>query len=653
MRDTIELTDELTRQLAAMFKAVPVSALKQGAGTASTLECAQSGFVAVRDGNPIALPAKLFDILNQTYGVNTAGYNATFHKSFGTVADLSPEVYFYHQILHYFTTYGAKAVGVSVPTYVPAEELRLPKGMLPVDRLTVLQVLPDDVLVTRVNHFAETVKAPNERQKEAMRLFLPYVTVETENMASFEFQIMAHDYRGTVPEQPVSVLRYLIYKTTGETLLIKSPKLIKAICEAGESADGTAQRILMRADKVALSEIFLRYKPIFLAYKKYPGCSPIINRIRRLAIQHHKPLPDEAFQNVIQLALAGRNDAVERLLNKAENRELIKLINAVMLRCFALTGKPGVYMVRNGRIFVRAGALKAATRLEKGAAETLSSLFNRAMKRLTERLRPTVEGRTFFIPGYISYAAPYSEKQMMGHIPYGTKVMTDLKGAFTAGIHWYNADDDMTDLDLHMRSKTRHFGWNADYLLENRVIFTGDQTDAPQPDGAAEAFYFEPEAEEVYILSANNYSGQEKVRFEFAVTTQKPTEEDLRSENFTFDPSKIAFAPIPLQFNGFSDMTIGMFVGNVFYIYGGILGDGIVPRENSVDLIDGMQHILEQRIQLTEILNGAGGQVINDMSALQEGIDETDVVNLSPQAITSELLFSLIDGTYGEKDAAE
>ena len=360
METALNLTGELVSHTAGVFKAVPAAALEPDGGTMSVLECAQSGFIVVQDGTPAAVPERLFDAVNRLYGVDTSGFNETFHKSFGTVADMAPEEYFFHQLLHYFMTYGAEAAGVDIPTYVPVEELRLPEGMLPAGKLTVIRALPDGELVKQMNCFALTTKAPNARQKEAMRLFLPYVATATEDMASFEFQVMAHEARGTVPEDPVSVLRYLIYRTTGETLLIKSPRLIEMIREAGESADGTARDTLMHADQTALSEVFLRYKPIFLAYKHYPGCAPVINRLRRLAVRHHKPLTDEAFQNVIQLALEGRTDAMERLLSRAENRDLVKLTNAVLLRLFARCETPGVYAIRSGRVFVRAGALRPA-----------------------------------------------------------------------------------------------------------------------------------------------------------------------------------------------------------------------------------------------------------------------------------------------------
>jgi len=647
----IRLTDELIADFAAMFKAVPADAPEQDGKSVSVLDCAQAGFVVVRGGRPADVPEQVFNALNGVYGAKTAGFNETFHKSFGTVASMTPEAYFFQQIMHYFTTYGAETAGVSVPTYVPAEALELPEGMLPVSRLTVIRALSEDELIKSMDRFAVTTKAPNERQTEAMRRFLPYVTVSVESMASFEFQVMAHDCRGTVPENPVSVLRYLIYKTTGGTLLIKSPRLIETIRETAETADDTARDILLHANEIALAGVFLRCKPIFLAYKHYPGCAPIVNRIRRLAVRHHKPLPDEAFQNVIQLALAGRDDAVARLLDKADNRELIKLANAVMLRCFALKETPGVYMVRNGRIFVRSGALPPAGAMDEDAAERLSALFNRVRGLLAERLRPSVEGKTFLMPAYISYAAPYSEKQMMGHIPYGTRIMTGQDGAFTAGIHWVNAREERIDLDLHMRSKKGHYGWNAGFRLDDAVLYTGDQTDAPEPNGAAEAFWFKPDADDVYILSANQYCGPERAKFEFVITTQKPTESDIRDQNFTYDPAKIVFAPVPLQFNDSHDMSIGMFVGKAFYIYGGALGDGIVPHENGEDLIDGMRHVLEQRLSLADVLRAAGAAVVGSRSELPEGTDAEAVVDLTPQAVTSALLFGLIDGTDGGESA--
>ena len=77
------------------------------------------------------------------------------------------------------------------------------------------------------------------------------------------------------------------------------------------------------------------------------------------------------------------------------------------------------------------------------------------------------------------------------------------------------------------------------------------------------------------------------------------------------------------------------------------MGDGIVPRENSDDLIDGMRHVLVQRLQLADVLRAAGAIIVDDMNAVPEGVEEKDVVNLSPQAVTSALLFSLIDGVSG------
>ena len=53
----------------------------------------------------------------------------------------------------------AEAAGVDVPTYVPAEKLELPEGMLPVTKLTVIRALSDDELRKQMDLFALTTKA--------------------------------------------------------------------------------------------------------------------------------------------------------------------------------------------------------------------------------------------------------------------------------------------------------------------------------------------------------------------------------------------------------------------------------------------------------------------------------------------------------------
>lgn len=96
----LKMTNELMTAFTTMFKAIPAAVLDGSDKNMSVLECARAGFLVVRDRRPVAVPEQVFHIVKQAYGADTSGFNATFHKSFGTVADMSPEEYFFHQILY-------------------------------------------------------------------------------------------------------------------------------------------------------------------------------------------------------------------------------------------------------------------------------------------------------------------------------------------------------------------------------------------------------------------------------------------------------------------------------------------------------------------------------------------------------------------------
>ena len=89
---------------------------------------------------------------DEFYGVDLMKMNSTFHKSFGTVNNLSAEILYIQQILHYVTTYGAEANGTYNPSlvYVPAEELDLPNGV-PV-KFTVIHGITIDELLDHLDN---------------------------------------------------------------------------------------------------------------------------------------------------------------------------------------------------------------------------------------------------------------------------------------------------------------------------------------------------------------------------------------------------------------------------------------------------------------------------------------------------------------------
>jgi len=113
-------------------------------------------------------------------------------------------------------------------------------------------------------------------------MYLPDIEI----VKNKEAKMIICKQRNLKPSNPVEFLRYLIYLSTENTLLIKNSKSIYEITESKFNLSGT----LNDSDIEKLSSIFLRFKPLFLAFKKaHKKNRKIINKMRRLAVKNHKP----------------------------------------------------------------------------------------------------------------------------------------------------------------------------------------------------------------------------------------------------------------------------------------------------------------------------------------------------------------------------
>ena len=96
----------------------------------SALGCAQSDSLWFWNGNPTAVPERLFDAMNQLYGLNTSGFNEMFCKFFKTEAGMAPREYFFYQLLHHFTTYRAEATVHETWGTVPEDAVSVLKYLM-------------------------------------------------------------------------------------------------------------------------------------------------------------------------------------------------------------------------------------------------------------------------------------------------------------------------------------------------------------------------------------------------------------------------------------------------------------------------------------------------------------------------------------------
>ena len=584
------------------------------------------------------------NIAKSVFGISNTTWGRSFHKSWDKVATASEEVLWFEQAEHYFSTYGRELMGLEAMPLVPVEDVLTDPETLPnVKSFTIIKYVSESEAIEQVKRYLAVTVAPHKNKIDAIIKLMLVTDVLPEQIKSSELKIARYDQTDTVPQSGDEFMRYLIYKLTGSTLVIKNKRLIR---ELSVPSDIT-QELLEKINEVEMAKVFHRYKPLLLALKKHPGCAPYINRFRRLADKYHKPLSDINVQNVLKLYTTGRYKDARMVLERCSLRQLIKLYNFTLTRELIETQDiSNVYNIRNGKLYITQNRSK----MPKFALIKAQEEIGRCIQLRCEE-KASLKGKVFFIPSYINYAAPYSEKQFIGNIPYGTYVTVEPSEHTVAAVHWKNFNH-RTDLDLHLQSMTEAFGWNASYRSDNlTVLYSGDMTDAPG-DGAVEAYCISLQENDRYLLTISNYTCESNAPFEFFMTSKGDKFKNRYSYGFSCrnqepvcDVADALFTPIPLKFdNDDWSQTIGMFHGSKFYFYGGELGADIVPkRELYSEFLKALEAKIENRIDIEAIICLAGGTVIHDLEDYASLSKEIEVIDLSPASLTTRTLLDIVD----------
>lgn len=612
-------------QQTALLVLTKVIAADAAITNTSTMTCAtllHSGIIFIDENDlPMSsVPKAIAQTAISFYGYNNETFNRTLIESFAAVANMSREEFYLTQILHYLTTYGTNFTTpfiVGERTFTPEETKAL--------KITIIRAESAPIALQAIDKLFATTVAPKAQNIHYYRALAPLTTIAPEEVKSRELMIMMCAERGIKPSDPETLFRYLVYRATKETLIIKNKNLISIIKSAARNNIELINS-LTEDEMKALASIFYRYKPLFLAFKT-PETASVINKIRRLAVKYHKPQSARTIKNFVNL----NSEEQAAIIARATNRELIKLYNAL-----AVPSGTRLFQIRNGKIWVRE---EEHTIIDTSFPNkflnnsiTAIEINNELRKRLKN-----YEGMTVYIPRGISYAVPYSEKQFSGAIPWGTAICaTDKENAFTIGVHWVNDPDESDcDLDLHAHTPTRHFGWNSDYISGNgEIIYSGDMTNAPAPEGAAESFYINNVNEPV-ILTLNAFSAKSNKQFQFFMTEG---EDDEMRERATFDSSKLISAPLPLAFADKSSLSLGIFDNKTFYVYGGNVAEGAVPSRDYPKFIEALLNRMSSTYRFEALAS------ILKIKIVHEAPKDTPFLDLSPEALTVNTLLDFVDG---------
>lgn len=559
-----------------------------------------------------------------SYGMTNAEWSKSFHKSWDYVREADEMDLVFDQIMHYFSTYGRESVGLDAKPYLPVEEVKSDLAALPnFKAFTIIRLVTEDEAKDYANEYFKTMKAPNSILMSALKVLLEFAEPNVDEIASAELRIARHDQLGTVPTKGDEFIRFLVYKATGSTLVVKNAEVIDMIRRRAEVDD--FEKYLEKADLIELAKVFYRFKPIFLALRANDDCRPYVNRIRRMANRHHQPLSDINVMNVTKLMKENRIKDMEKVLRNCSLRDLVKVMNAIMLN---ESEGSVIYNVRNGKRWV------AEKSLQHISAECKDRVANIVVSRLMGRLR----GKKFYIPSYISYAVPTSEKQFIGNIPYGSSVEL-LSGRNEIAIYWENYKEKRTDLDIHLIGTDTCYGWNTAWRnKEDGILFSGDMTDAT--NGAVEAMYIEPN-DRTFVVSVSNFTAEGGVPFKFLITNK------FHNGDAVVTIEDAAFPPIPLKFDDDAThtQTVGLINDGKFIFYGG-KSTGITPNvEQNRQILSAVGRRYANCLNLRKFIEICNGEVLDEtVLGFLSDEERAEVIDLSPEAINIQTLMQIVDG---------
>ncbi len=578
---------------------------------------------------------ELIKLVEEEIGLTGEQLNNSFHKSWGKIKDASIEQLVFEQLIHYFTTYGFERLGIydENSVYVPNEKLEIPKLNEDI-KLTLIkgytkEELKEKLLVLLNSGIA--LKEDTIKDIVDVVLFVELNEKEIETIKNREVKIMLYDSLNVIPENPAEFLRYLIYKTTGKTLLIKNKDLIEAI---KEGVDNNSYKLFNHYKKdyelSRLAEIFYRFKPLFLAFKENDKrlCS-IVNKIRKLAVKYHKPMPEDYLNSITsKIKNDGKIDKkeLETELNKVNIFRKVRLAYALKYR--TKNTESILYRIRNGKGYAEEFNFEN----QKVAKNILDIVLDSIVKDISKNIK----GKKIYIPEYIIYTLPATEKQFTGNLPSGSYV--SIPKDMVVGIHWENVKSNRIDLDLSILSSDGKIGWDSSYRTEDRsILFSGDVTDAFMPNGASELFYIKRQLLNPYIMLVNYYNYDESIEVPFKIVVAKEEVSDFKL-NYMVNPNNVlSIAKSKLNQK---QKVLGLIVpttsGCKFYFAETSIGKSITSSGS--EFIDNTRKYLfdfyKDTISLKDILEKAGAKFVKKK--------ETSEIDLSPENLEKDTILNLL-----------
>lgn len=582
--------------------------------------------------------------LEKKIGITPEEMNNAFHKSWVKVRDADLSQLVLEQIIHYFTTYGLELFGAFSPNtvFIPFEKLELPK--IDIDRIPLIVIkgyTKNEIKEKLLDLLKSGIALKEETVKDVIKVAkcVEVTQNDIQNTKNREVKIALCDYLKMFPEAPTEFLRYLIYKGTGRLLLIKNLGTIEEL----KAGDLSAVNILIQKYQKQyglehLAEIFYRFKPLFLALREHPELRPVINKIRKLAIKHHKPMPEDYLNSVTGKIKSGKHITKKELTEQLATVNTFRKIRLAYALSYRTRDVESIlYKIRNGKTW--------ATDFNFENKDKARRVLKYVLDSIAKDLSKHVKGKNVYIPSFVTYALPATEKQFTGYFPSGSYVT--VSDDMIVGINWHDVDNNRIDLDLSIQNPVvGKIGWDASYRNDKRsLLFSGDMTNAPGKNGASELFYIkhqESGSRQGYIMMVNfyNYWTNTEVPYKIVVAQEKVKN---FGRNYMINPSNVlALASSKINTR---QKILGIIIvtneENRFYFSECDIGKTITARGNnySHNSYGYLFNFYRNTLNLNFLLEMAGANIIKDIT------DNTKIdIDLSPNKLEKDTIIKLLTG---------
>lgn len=499
-------------------------------------------------------------------------YNSTFYKTWSDVTNKTRFELLVDQLLHYMTTYGTD-FSDDVIEYVPNVNPEEPEwtSYKVIKSCTYLEMYSKCLLMLTSGAAlkSETVKSLTAYMIAYINEFPGTVVLDVDNIKNREALVILCDALSVLPRNGQKLFAHIVYKATGETMIIKNRNMRNLIKDNAYKVDKLFMR-LQHAELVALSEVFNRYKELFLAFKTQFSRGNI-NKIGRLSKRYHKPMPRNFWNDILSLNTDVAMHYLPEELPSASNFTLVKVMQAIRERLLmAEKDSNALYIIRNGKVFVKPYNGQTITDTNMGHFVALSNIYASCRKQLIDNLKGKACSVKF--PEHYMLTCPTSEKNFIGDYPMGTGIKLSKDNVI--GIYWKN-EWGTRDFDLSfMGMDGTRISWCNDYN-DGDVVYSGDITNAP--NGANEVILFKNDSIPDGIVSVNRYNGNPGSRYRlfFGNEHRYSNFDHTDMYNYMVDPNNIKLEGEIAQSDS-SEQSIGVVINGNFYFYSLSCGYGRV-----------------------------------------------------------------------------